>query len=150
MSARPMTCRGIRGAITADNNQRDEILKQTRRLLAMLIRQNEIDPEDVAFAVFSTTPDLNAEFPALAARQFGWFDVPLLCTNEIPVPGSLSKCIRILISWNTTRDQNEVQHIYLREAVSLRPDISSLPPVDWNELEQWIAENTSSPPAPPV
>ena len=147
MTATPIVCRGIRGAITADTNDRDEILKQTRRLLAMLIRQNGIDPADVAFAVFSTTPDLNAEFPALAARQFGWLDVPLLCTSEIAVRDALPRCIRILISWNTTKGQSEIHHIYLREAVSLRPDMTSLPPVDWNELEQWIADNTTPPPA---
>lgn len=147
MSSQSKVCRGIRGAITADANERDEILKQTRRLLALMIRQNGIDPTDVAFAMFSATPDLNAEFPALAARQFGWFDVPLLCTTEIPVPSSLGKCIRILISWNTTKGQDEIQHVYLREAVNLRPDIVSLPPVDWDELEQWIAANTTSPPA---
>lgn len=103
-----------------------------------MIRSNHIKPDEVAFALFSTTPDLNADFPALAARQFGWFDVPLLCTNEIPVPGSLSRCIRILINWNTSKSPQEVQHVYLRDAITLRPDISHLPPVDWDELEDWI------------
>jgi chorismate mutase len=140
----PIVCRGIRGATTADANDREEILRQTRRLLAMMIRQNGIDQRDVAFAMFSMTPDLNAEFPALAARQFGWFDVPLLCTTEIPVPGSLGRCIRVLVSWNTTKTQEEIQHIYVREAVHLRPDKCSLPPVDWDELERWIAENTAA------
>jgi chorismate mutase len=93
----------------------------------------------VAFAIFSTTPDLDAEFPALAARQFGWFDVPLLCTNEIPVPDSLPRCIRILMNWNTAKSPTEIHHVYLRDAISLRPDISHLPPVDWEELEEWIS-----------
>ena len=131
-------CRGVRGAITVDENSSHEILKQTRRLMAVMIRENAIAPEEVACAIFSTTTDLNAEFPALAARQFGWFDVPLLCTTEIPVPGALPLCVRILMHWNTTKSQQEIRHIYLRDAVQLRPDISHLPPVDWDELETWI------------
>ena len=133
-----VVCRGVRGAITADTNTREDILLQTRRLMAVMIRMNEIRAEDVASALFSTTPDLDADFPALAARQFGWFDVPLLCTNEIPVPGALPKCIRILMNWNTSKSPQEIHHIYLRDAVVLRPDISHLPPVDWEELEEWI------------
>ena len=135
----PIVNRGVRGAITADGNSSEEILLQTRRLLAVMIRTNEINPEDVASALFSTTADLDADFPALAARQFGWFDVPLLCTNEIPVPGALPRCIRILINWNTAKSQREIQHVYLRDAIILRPDISHLPPVDWEELEDWIS-----------
>lgn len=136
----PMNCRGIRGATTVDANDRDQILSGTRQLLALMIRQNGIAHEDVASAIFSCTMDLDAEFPALAARQLGWLDVPLLCTHEISVPGSLEKCIRILIHWNTCKPRHEIQHIYLRNAVRLRPDISQLPPVDQEELEAWIAE----------
>ena len=106
-----------------------------------MIRQNKIDATDVASATFSTTIDLNAEFPALAARQLGWLDVPLLCTNEINVPGSLNRCVRILIMWNTNVPQNEIQHVYLKGAVQLRPDLSKLPPVDLEELESWIARH---------
>jgi chorismate mutase len=131
-------CRGVRGAITADTNSSEDILLHTRRLMAVMIRTNGIKPEDIAFALFSTTRDLDADFPAFAARQFGWFDVPLICTNEIPVPGALPKCIRILMNWNTIKSQQEIRHIYLRDAVTLRPDISHLPPVDWDELEDWI------------
>ncbi|MFN9917274.1 MAG: chorismate mutase, partial [Pirellulaceae bacterium] len=80
----------------------------------------------------------NAEFPALAARQLGWLDVPLLCGHELTVPGSLGKCIRILLHWNTTKSQKEIQHVYIHGAVHLRPDLSNLPPVDWEELDQWI------------
>jgi monofunctional chorismate mutase len=86
------------------------------------------------------TPDLDAEFPALAARQLGWLDVPLLCSHEIAVPGSLHHCIRVLVHWNTDRPQSEIQHIYIRDAVKLRPDLSKLPPVNWEELEDWIGE----------
>ncbi len=135
-----MVCRGIRGATTADDNSRDEILKATRQLLALMIRQNDIAAEDVASATFTTTPDLDAEFPALAARQLGWLDVPLICTHEISVPGSLQKCIRILLHWNTDKKQTEISHVYTKEAQRLRPDLSQLPPVDMEELEAWIAE----------
>jgi len=90
--------------------------------------------------VFSATVDLNAEFPALAARQLGWLDVPLLCTHEMSVPGALPRCIRVLIHWNTDKQQNEVTHVYVKEATRLRPDLSQLPPVDWNDLEKWIEQ----------
>jgi chorismate mutase len=83
---------------------------------------------------------LNAEFPALAARQLGWIDVPLLCTHEIQVPGSLSRCIRVLINWNTNRSQDKIAHVYVKQAVCLRPDLSTLPPVDLEELEKWISD----------
>jgi chorismate mutase len=135
-----MLCRGVRGATTADANTRDEILAATRQLLALLIRLNGIEPQDVASAVFSLTRDLDAEFPALAARQLGWLDVPLLCTYEVDVPGSLRRCVRVLIHWNTDKPQNEIRHVYVKEAERLRPDISKLPPVDMAELELWISE----------
>jgi chorismate mutase len=133
-----MTCRGVRGATTVESNTRDAILQATRQLLALMIRRNAIDSQDVASAIFTLTTDLNAEFPALAARQLGWLDVPLLCGHELTVPGSLGKCIRILLHWNTTKSQKEIQHVYIHGAVHLRPDLSNLPPVDWEELEQWI------------
>jgi len=136
-----MTCRGVRGATTADSNTRDDILKATRRLLALMIRQNGIDSKDVASAIFSTTRDLDAEFPALAARQLGWLDVPLLCTNEIDVPDALGRCVRILVNWNTDKPQDGIVHVYVKEAVSLRPDLTALPPVDWEELEAWIEDH---------
>ena len=135
-----MICRGVRGATTVEENQREEILKATRELLALMIRVNNIKPEDVASAIFTTTADLNAEFPALAARQLGWIDVPLICTHEIDVPGSLRKCVRVLVNWNTDHQQSDIQHIYIKDASRLRPDLSDLPPVDYEELESWIAE----------
>ena len=135
-----MLCRGVRGATTVEANTREDLLTGTRQLLALMIRQNEISPEHVGSAIFSTTVDLNAEFPALAARQLGWLDVPLLCTHEVDVPGSLRKCVRILVHWNTDKAQDEIQHVYIKDAVKLRPDLSDLPPVDWQELEAWIAE----------
>lgn len=139
-----MLCRGVRGATTVENNSRDEILDETRKLLALMIRFNDIRSEDVACAMFTVTRDLDAEFPALAARQLGWLEVPMLCSYEISVGGSLQKCIRILIHWNTDKAQNEVTHVYINGAQRLRPDLSTLPPVDLTELETWIAEQMDS------
>ena len=140
-----MACRGVRGATTVEANEREEILTATRQLLALMIRANGIDAKDVACAQFTTTPDVDAEFPALAARQLGWLDVPLLCGHEMTVPGSLPLCVRILVQWNTDKSQKEIEHIYVREAKKLRPDLSQLPPVDWEELEQWISEQMGEP-----
>jgi chorismate mutase len=135
-----MWCRGVRGATTVQANTRDEILTASRQLLALMIRRNEIESEDVASAIFTVTRDLNAEYPALAARQLGWIDVPLLCGYEIEVPSGLPRCIRILVNWNTEKTQKEIVHTYIRDAKHLRPDLSRLPPVDFEELERWIAE----------
>lgn len=136
--------RGVRGATTVMANDREQILHATRQMLALMIHQNGIEKDDVASAQFTTTPDINAEFPAFAARQLGWLDVPLLCGHEMTVPGSLGMCIRVLIHWNTTRSQQEITHIYLNDAVRLRPDLSHLPPVDWEELEAWIQEQLAN------
>jgi chorismate mutase len=138
-----MPCRGVRGATTAENNSPEEILKATRQLLALLIRQNDIKPEDITSAIFSTTTDLDAEFPALAARQLGWLDVALMCVHELDVPGSLRRCIRVLLHWNTDKPSSDLVHVYIKEAAHLRPDRSKLPPVDWKELENWIAQHSS-------
>ena len=115
-------CRGIRGATTADANTREAILAATREMLALLIEQNRLQPDDIASAIFSTTPDLNAEFPAVAARDLGWVDTALLCTHEMAVPGSLPRCIRVLIHWNTSCRADEVRHVYIRGARSLCPE----------------------------
>jgi len=139
-----MMCRGVRGATTVEANQRDAILKATRELLALIIRRNGIEATDVASVLFSTTIDLNAEFPALAARQLGWLNVPLLCSHEMSVPGALPRCVRVLINWNTEKSQDEIAHVYVKDAVKLRPDLSDLPPVDWQELEAWIEHQMKS------
>jgi chorismate mutase len=133
-----MPCRGVRGATIADANAPEDILRVTLQLLALMIRQNSIRQEDVASAIFTTTVDLDAEFPALAARQLGWFNVPLLCGHELDVPGSIRRCVRILLHWNTEKTADEIVHVYIKGAERLRPDLSKLPPVDWNELERWI------------
>jgi chorismate mutase len=139
-----MTCRGVRGATTVDHNEREEILIATRQLLGLMIRINGIEARDVASALFTTTPDIDAEFPALAARQLGWFDVPLLCGHEMTVPGSLPLCIRVMLHWNTTKSQQEIEHVYVREAKRLRPDLTKLPALDWDELEAWINEQMTT------
>ncbi len=136
-----MACRGVRGATTAEANTSEEILTATRQLLALMIRQNDVREEDVASAIFTTTPDLDAEFPALAARQLGWLNVALMCGHELEVPGSLRRCIRILIHWNTETPADQVVHVYIKGAAHLRSDLSDVPPVDWEELERWIAEH---------
>jgi chorismate mutase len=119
--------RGIRGATTADRNDADAIVEATGELLTELIRLNEIDPEEVAFAYFTTTPDLDAEFPALAARQLGWIDVPLLCGQELavrmPNPRGVTHCVRIVILYNTDKRQKEMRHVYLRGAQAIRRDL---------------------------
>ncbi len=120
-----MYCRGIRGATTVEWNDRDEILAATTELLRLMIQENNIELADIASASFTLTDDLNAVFPAVAARQIGWIEVPLICMREIPVPNSLGKCIRALLLVNTSRSASEIQHIYLRKAVSLRPEFVS-------------------------
>ncbi|MCA9132762.1 MAG: chorismate mutase [Planctomycetales bacterium] len=140
-----MICRGVRGATTVEENSRDAILLATRQMLALMIRRNGMEAKDIASAIFTVTRDVDAEFPALAARQLGWLEVPLLCGYEIQVPGSLAKCIRVLVHWNTDRSQQDIQHIYIHDATRLRPDLSKLPPVDWEELEGWIAGNLTQP-----
>ncbi len=134
-------CRGVRGATTVASDDRDLILNATRQLLGLMIRRNDLDSKDVASAIFTVTKDLNAEFPAVAARQLGWLEVPLLCGYELSVPNSLPLCIRVLIHWNTDKIQSEIQHVYIHGAKKLRPDLSSLPTIDFDELEQWIEAN---------
>ncbi len=118
-------CRGIRGATTVEQNDRNDIISATTELLQLMICQNDLQTEDIASAFFSLTEDLDAEFPAVAARLLGWTEVPLMCVREIPVPGSLSKCIRVLLHVNTTRNPSEIQHVYIRNAVNLRTTIAA-------------------------
>ncbi|MDQ2654600.1 MAG: tryptophan synthase subunit alpha [Chloroflexota bacterium] len=117
-----IACRGVRGATTIEANTAEEILEATTDLLEALIRLNDIQPEDVVSAVFTTTPELTAAFPALAARKLGWTEVPLLCAHEMAVPGALQGVIRILLHINSPRSAAEIRHIYLRDARALRPE----------------------------
>lgn len=118
-----MPCRGIRGATTVGANSAAEILEATHELLEEIIAANGVQSADVASALFTVTPDLTAAFPARAARDLGWRQVPLLDALEIPVPGSLPHCVRVLIHWNTQKPQAEICHVYLRGAAALRPDL---------------------------
>jgi chorismate mutase len=119
-----ITMRGIRGAITVTDDQPELIQAATQELLLAIVRANPgLDINDVASAIFTMTDDLVSIYPALAARQMGWEHVPMICVREIPVPGSLPRCIRVLIHWNTTCSQSAINHVYLRDASSLRPDL---------------------------
>lgn len=121
-----MPIRGIRGAITVPADEPELILEATRELLETILAENEtMRPEDIASAVFTVTDDLASTFPAQAARQMGWNLVPMLCAREIPVPNSLPRVVRVLVHWNTDIPQSQINHVYLREAVKLRPDLVS-------------------------
>jgi chorismate mutase len=123
--ALPVRVRGIRGATTVPENTREAILDATRELLEHMVQENDIHTEDVASAWFTTTPDLNADFPAIAARQFlGWAHVALMDAHHMNVPGSLPMCLRVSLTVNTSRRQDEIVHVYLRGARVLRPDLS--------------------------
>jgi chorismate mutase len=117
--------RGIRGAVTVERNSPEDIHSATWELLESIIKDNNINTEDIASIIFTMTQDLNAGFPALVARAKGFKYVPLLCATEINVPGSLARCIRILVHINTRKSQQEIKHIYLRGAVKLREDLNS-------------------------
>ena len=119
-------CRGVRGATTVDDDSREAILLATGELLWYLVERNGIDPDDLASAYFSTTPDLVAEYPALAARKLGWHDVALLCGHEMAVPHGVARCIRVLLHWNTTHPARDIRHVYIRGAANLRPDKEEL------------------------
>ena len=119
-----MPTRGIRGATTVTEDDVDLILQATRELLEAIVKENaDMKPEDIGSAIFTVTDDLTATFPAQAARQMGWNMVPMMCAREIPVPGSLPKAIRVLVHWNTETPQSQIKHVYLRDAVKLRPDL---------------------------
>jgi chorismate mutase len=135
----PIVCRGIRGATTVTENTAAAILEGTRDLLEHLIAANRIDPDDVASVIFTTTPDLTAEYPALAARQMGWHDVALMCGHEMAVPHGLKLCIRVLIHWNTRLGNREIQHVYIRGAVHLRPDRNILRNISQSSVESESA-----------
>ncbi len=122
-----MHIRGIRGATTAAKNTAEEILAVTREMLSEMVRQNNVESDEIAAVVFTCTDDLDAAFPAEAGRALGWTAVPLLTAREVNVPGALPRCIRVLIMWNTPRSQEEIEHVYLREAESLRPDLTRAP-----------------------
>ena len=120
-----MTVRGVRGATVASQDLPEAILSATRELLEAILQANpSMQPGDLASALFTVTDDLYSAYPAQAARQMGWSLVPLMCAREMPVPGGLPRCIRLLLHWNTDLPQPAVRHVYLGAAASLRPDLS--------------------------
>jgi chorismate mutase len=121
-----MPVRGVRGATTVSADQAEQVLAATQELLeAMLAANPGMQTDEIASVLFTVTEDLCSAFPALAARRIGWDSVPMTCAREIPVPGSLPRCIRVLLHWNTSAPQSAIRHSYLREAVRLRPDLVS-------------------------
>jgi chorismate mutase len=119
-----MVCLGIRGATSVDANNADAILAATRTLLERIVSANNVSVEGVASVIFTVTPDLNAAYPARAAREMGWVNTPLLCTQDITVENGLPRCIRVLIHWNTDLSPQRIRHIYLGNARALRPDLT--------------------------
>jgi chorismate mutase len=117
--------RGVRGATTVEANSPESILEATKELLAAMLKANELDLDYIASAFFTATPDLNAEFPALAAREMGWTDVALLCGHEMTKPGALPMTVRVLLHVNTEKPARDIKHVYLRGARVLRPDIET-------------------------
>jgi chorismate mutase len=118
-----MSCYGIRGAISVDANNSHAIIAATRELLEQLVAANDLRVESITSAIFTATPDLNAAYPACAAREMGWANVPLLCMQEMDVAGSLPRCIRVLVLCNTDAPPDQIQHVYLGQAQTLRPDL---------------------------
>ena len=121
-----MEQRGIRGATTIPSDSKENVLDATRELLDAIIASNpDLKPDDIASVFFTVTDDIVSAYPALAARKMGWVRVPMMCAREIPVLGSLPLCIRVLIHWNTQKSQDQIKHMYIRDAAQLRPDLTA-------------------------
>ncbi|GIK08467.1 MAG: hypothetical protein JETCAE02_07950 [Anaerolineaceae bacterium] len=119
-----MQQRGVRGATTIEADDKERVLSATRELLLAILASNpDLETDDIASALFTVTDDIASAYPARAARQLGWDLVPMMCAREIPVADGLPRCLRVLIHWNTEKRQDEIQHVYLRGAVQLRPDL---------------------------
>jgi chorismate mutase len=118
-----MKFRGVRGATTAEANTAEAILSATQELIEAMIQENEIDEEDVASVIITTTPDLNACYPAKAARDLGWRRTALMGCQEIDHPEGIPRCIRVLIHWNTLKTLDDIKHVYMEGALALRPDL---------------------------
>jgi len=119
-----MAVRGIRGAVNIASNTKEEILTKSRELLEAILSANKVKPADIAAAIFTLSPDLNADFPAYAARQLGWTDVPLMCARELDVPGAMEKVIRVLLLVNSRIPAAKIKHQYLGDTPRLRPDLA--------------------------
>jgi chorismate mutase len=124
MKEQAVAVRAIRGAVQVDANEREAILEATTELVTEVMQRNNLVTDDVISVVFTATPDLDAEFPALAARKIGFQDVPLLCASEIAVPHAMPRVVRLLMHLETTMTRSELQHVYLRGAIALRLDIA--------------------------
>jgi len=116
--------RAVRGATTVKSDERGAVLSATRQMLKSIMRQNQFSRKEVISALFTTTPDLTCCFPAEAAREIGWTDEALMCASEIAVPGALPRCVRVLIHVDAAMPKEEIQHVYLRGAAALRPDLT--------------------------
>jgi chorismate mutase len=123
-----MPVRGIRGAVNIASNTKEEILSKSRELLEAIVRANKVKPDDIAAAIFTLSPDLNADFPAYAARLMGWRDVPLMCAREIDVPAAMEKVIRVLLLVNSRIPASKIRHQYLGDTPQLRPDLAQKGP----------------------
>jgi chorismate mutase len=123
-----MAVRGIRGAVNIASNTKDEILTRSKELLEAILSANKVKPADIAAAIFTLSPDLNADFPAYAARQLGWTDVPLMCARELDVPGAMEKVIRVLLLVNSKTPPSKIKHQYLGDTPRLRPDLAKKAP----------------------
>ncbi len=145
IEVREMRSRGVRGATTVTENTAVAILAATRALLYPIIHYNQIHPDDVASAYFTTTTDLTLAYPATAARQLGWFDVPLICGHEMEVPHGLPLCVRVMLHWNTPKTPQEIVHVYLHNAIVLRPDKESVPPIPEEEIALYMATLSETP-----
>jgi chorismate mutase len=122
-SPRPRAVRAFRGATTVSADQPALIREAVHEMLDAMLDDNDLVPADIISAVFTATPDLISEFPAHAARLYGWTDIPLICAQELPVVGALPRCLRVMIHAETTRPRNEIRHVYLRDAILLRSDL---------------------------
>lgn len=122
-----LVCRAVKGATTADANTAEDILEATAELLRTIITLNELTPEDIVSIFLSTTRDLNATFPAVAARELGLTDAPLMCTHEMDVPGALDMVVRVIMHINTAKPAAELKHVYLKRATELRPEFAREP-----------------------
>jgi len=123
-----MWVRGIRGAINIAENSKEEILSKSRELLEAIVKANRVKAGDIAAAIFTLSPDLNADFPAYAARQMGWTDVPLMCARELDVPGAMARVIRVLLLVNSRIPASKIKHQYLGDTPQLRPDLAQKGP----------------------
>lgn len=115
--------RGVRGATTVQRDEPLQIREAVQELIEAMLEENDLTSMDIVSAIFTTTPDLVSEFPAYAARLYGWTDVPMLCAQELPVHGALGRCVRVLLHVETTRLRHEMRHLYLRDAILLRQDL---------------------------